>query len=492
MKRLILALGLLAVFAAPTVSRAQVIPTPSLMNYQGRLTNPSGNPAPDGTYLVRFSLWTAASGGTEKWSQTFNPVNVKNGTFAVVFNMANQFDLFDGNLYLEIKIGSDAPLTPRQQLVSVAYAMKANSVPDGSITNSKILSVDWSKITGTPFLTLNLPFVGSTNSPNPAFKVTNQTGYGIWGEATGAGGTGVHGSTTHPAGVGGFFYSSAGNALVGTAAGDQGTGVIGNANNLVHSGGFFTNAKGNGVFGRSEAGGYGVYGTSQTGYGGAFISTTGQVSLYAENAVLHGTAIKGVATGRSENYVYPIGVHGKSEIGYGVHGESKSGVGVWGRSEYTGVSGHGIGASGTGIFGFGSGYAGFFSGDVYVSGNFTQSSDVRYKSNIATLPNALDTILNLRGVTYEWKRDEFKDKNFKAGKQIGFIAQEVEKILPELVRTDANGYKSVAYVNVVPVLVEALKTQQQQIQALRTQTTQQQAQYHALLQRLERLEAERK
>src|SRR5205085_1425583 len=71
------------------------------------------------------------------------------------------------------------------------------------------------------------------------------------------------------------------------------------------------------------------------------------------------------------------------------------------------------------------------------------------------------------GVRYDWKQSEFPDYNFPEGKQIGFIAQEVEKVLPELVNTDANGYKSVAYANVAPVLVEAVKTQQKQMDALK-------------------------
>src|SRR5262249_17806806 len=63
------------------------------------------------------------------------------------------------------------------------------------------------------------------------------------------------------------------------------------------------------------------------------------------------------------------------------------------------------------------------------------SSDRRYKTNIHTFDNALDAILNLRGVTFDWNRDAFPDRNFSDGRQIGFIAQEVEKVLPELVST---------------------------------------------------------
>lgn len=98
---------------------------------------------------------------------------------------------------------------------------------------------------------------------------------------------------------------------------------------------------------------------------------------------------------------------------------------------------------------------------------FSHASDARLKHNIVTLDNALDRILNLRGVSYEWNQDSGFGAD--AGRQIGFIAQEVEKVLPELVHTGKNGYKSVAYQNVVPVLVEAVKTQQKHIETLKAQ-----------------------
>ena len=93
------------------------------------------------------------------------------------------------------------------------------------------------------------------------------------------------------------------------------------------------------------------------------------------------------------------------------------------------------------------------------------TSDLRYKTNIAPLNNALGDILNLRGVSYDWDREKWPAKNFSDAKQFGFIAQELEKIFPELVTTDTDGYKAVNYVGVVPVLVEAVKTQQKQIDA---------------------------
>lgn len=120
------------------------------------------------------------------------------------------------------------------------------------------------------------------------------------------------------------------------------------------------------------------------------------------------------------------------------------------------------------------------------------TSDIRFKSNIAPVSDALDTILNLRGVTFDWRRDGGLANRFPEGRQIGFIAQEVEKVLPDVVSTDADGYKSVAYQNIVPVLVEAVKTlkadndsKTAQIAALKAEKD---AQMQALEHRLSRLE----
>ena len=91
------------------------------------------------------------------------------------------------------------------------------------------------------------------------------------------------------------------------------------------------------------------------------------------------------------------------------------------------------------------------SGNAWLKGTLTQASDSRYKKEIQTLPSALQNILSLRGVSYYWKD---RDDN---AQQIGVIAQEVEKIYPQLVHTNEDGYKSVAYSNLVAPLIEAVK-----------------------------------
>ena len=89
--------------------------------------------------------------------------------------------------------------------------------------------------------------------------------------------------------------------------------------------------------------------------------------------------------------------------------------------------------------------------------SWDNTSDSRLKTAVTTIPSALEKILSLRGVTFEWKTEEFPDRNFADGTQIGLIAQEVEKVYPQLVHTNEDGYKSVAYSNLVSPLIEAVK-----------------------------------
>jgi len=90
-------------------------------------------------------------------------------------------------------------------------------------------------------------------------------------------------------------------------------------------------------------------------------------------------------------------------------------------------------------------------------------SDERYKREIQPLESSLEKVMHLQGVSYAWNKDEVKGAGFKDGRQIGLIAQEVEKVLPELVHTDDKGYKTLSYDKMVPVLIEAVKEQQKVI-----------------------------
>jgi hypothetical protein len=107
-------------------------------------------------------------------------------------------------------------------------------------------------------------------------------------------------------------------------------------------------------------------------------------------------------------------------------------------------------------------------GSAIVAGSTTWS-DVRYKTDIVPVTGALDKVIRMQGVKYNWRYSEFPQLNFPEGEQIGVIAQDIEKIVPQVVYTDPDGYKSVSYEKLVPVLIEAIKEQQDLIKSQQDQ-----------------------
>ena len=111
---------------------------------------------------------------------------------------------------------------------------------------------------------------------------------------------------------------------------------------------------------------------------------------------------------------------------------------------------------------------------------FNITSDARFKTAVRPLNGALASVLALRGVRYRWNALGVQRGGQRGAEQVGLLAQELEKVYPELVATDAQGYKSVNYAQLAPVLIEALKEQQAQLEALKAN----QATDHADLQTL--------
>jgi len=92
---------------------------------------------------------------------------------------------------------------------------------------------------------------------------------------------------------------------------------------------------------------------------------------------------------------------------------------------------------------------------VYIASGDTSwsaSSDIRLKTNIATIPDVLEKLNSIRGVTFNWL-----DPNKGTKTQIGVIAQEVQSMFPEIISTDADGYLGVQYDKLGPILIEAAK-----------------------------------
>jgi hypothetical protein len=137
-----------------------------------------------------------------------------------------------------------------------------------------------------------------------------------------------------------------------------------------------------------------------------------------------------------------------------------------------------------------------------LSATVTYASDVRLKEKIEPLKDNLSKISNLSGYSFFWKDKE----KFNANKQIGLLAQEVEKVFPELITKNDEGYLTVSYSNLIaPVigalkelhaqflmLVQADKSQNKEIELLKSENTQLKSKLKNLDERINKMELERK
>lgn len=198
------------------------------------------------------------------------------------------------------------------------------------------------------------------------------------------------------------------------------------------------------LYGADTAGGWGVWGQSSSGVGVYGQSSGSNVGVYGYSTGYYGVA--GSSAGAQGGYF---------------ESTSSSSDALWGTtaSTYTGVVGnnthsgscnsnqcvgvYGISSNGTGVYGkslSSSGYAGYFYGNVEITGNLTVlgscsgCSDLRLKKNVKPLESALDELLKLKGVTFEWI--DPKAHGNDSATQRGFIAQDVEKVFPNWVKAD--------------------------------------------------------
>ena len=108
-------------------------------------------------------------------------------------------------------------------------------------------------------------------------------------------------------------------------------------------------------------------------------------------------------------------------------------------------------------------------GDLTVKGDiiaYGAPSDERYKENIKPIESALDKVEKLQGVTFDWKES---DSILDIKEDIGFIAQDVQKVVPELVRENEDGKLSLRYQGITPILLEAIKELKAEIEELKKQ-----------------------
>ena len=167
--------------------------------------------------------------------------------------------------------------------------------------------------------------------------------------------------------------------------------------------------------------------------------------------IVSATGHVGIGLGYASNYA-ELYVNSNTPSGYTriVNANAAAGGNQW--TWYSSSTGAPLGANRM-CFGLGACLLTIVSnGDGILSGVFSHASDVRLKRDIAAIPYALDAISQIDGVTYYWI-----DSNKSQKRQVGLIAQQVEKVFPELVATDEKGFKSVAYQNLVAPIINAIK-----------------------------------
>jgi hypothetical protein len=194
------------------------------------------------------------------------------------------------------------------------------------------------------------------------------------------------------------------------------------------------------------------------------------------------------------------------------YGESNYGVyaQAWGNSTSYGLFAQGNSGS---IFNYGvyaqasgnNAWAGWFNGNVMCTGAYF-GSDRKLKTDIAPLSGSLDKIMQLKPTTYKFRTNEFPNMNLPVNNQIGLIAQDLEKVFPDLVKDTPeetrieNGnkiqihpeFKAVQYVQLIPVLIGGIQEQQstiselnKSVESLKNIITSQQQQINELLAKTE-------
>jgi hypothetical protein len=356
---------------------------------------------------------------------------------------------------------------------SYGYGISGNNTSNGSPDSA--LAGSGSGVYGTTGVLGGAGVYGTNSSSS-----TSAIEYGVEGVATASASTGIgvvgfggiYGvAGNSPSAIGNGVYGS--NTSTGNAGGNgQGCGVYGSS----------STAGGAGVYGSGITGSTGVYGTSVTAPGVYGKSTaSGLAGVSGENDMATGIGVYGYATGGGSSW----GVRGYNNgSGNGVEGDSfgRGASGVYGSNfnQGYGVAGR---TSGVGIAIYGdnpnnAGWSGYFTGEVDVQSTLwfngtcyypsgACSSDVRLKKNIQSLGDgALGDLAKLRAVTFEWKEP---GAHGPAGTQLGFIAQEVEKVRPDWVTVDDQGFKAVNLKGLEVMLVASVSTLKASNDALRAQ-----------------------
>ncbi len=502
---------LLGSFFVCMLAHAQI---PKTISYQGFLST-GGTPDRDTLGYMKFKFYTVFISGAAIWTET-DTVPIHNGSFSVILGKNSPLDSVNLNqkLYLEIAIGSDPPLTPRTELTSAPYSLAPWSSNGGGINytygnvgigtsnpqNLLHVGPGTSTIGGS-----RVNEVVASTTTDAGIAIADNNGVNLLLQASGAGGyigtVSDHGLVMRTHDMDRMVIDSSGYVGVGT----------GSPATLLHvgpgGGGFpsdLLTVSGSGNTGISVRSGttgsdYPTVrfyrGSTQVGYiagedgkklmffntqpnAGITVDSTGSVGI-GTLSPLSTLDIDGGSTGYAGLRATVHAVQGSGTFNTAAEGSASN------ADFNTGVNGSGYGgSSAVGVEGFAANgtfnYAGYFDGDLAYTGSLIHASDEKFKDNIESCTGALSRLMTLQPRTFTYKTGPEYDRfGFSRGRQYGFIAQELEKVFPDMVVTavqpperDAQGhvkgepvrYKAIKPLDMIPILVEAIQELKAQIE----------------------------
>jgi hypothetical protein len=421
------------------------------MTYQAVVRDAAGALINTGSVSIKTSILQGSATGVTVQTETHTATTNTNGLASIQIGSINPLSVIDwsnGPYFLKTEIdptgGSNFTISGVSQLLSVPYALYAASSGNGG-GGGAANTLDQAYDQGGAGLGRSIETDAGAVQINNAG--TNTTGLEV--NSAVANSTAV---LANVSGVGVGFRAES------TNAGNTFAAIQANTNSL--------GANNSAILGNNAGAGYGVSGQIPA-------TATGAAGIYGSN-------------------LRTTGGYGVLGIGFnGTVGQSSFGAGYGLYGSNSGTTGLGIGTYGVGFNGVygqttntATGWSGFFTADVgvdgtgYAIGGWVNASDRRLKSNIVPIKNALQQLSLIQGTHYTITTPTTLtngEKSAQQREQFGVIAQDVELVFPELIKEkalfinqgDETVYKTVDYIQLVPVMIEAIKELNTEVERLK-------------------------
>ena len=466
------------------IASSSIAQVPGTLSYQGILMQNDGiTPIADGAHSIVYNFYTVSTAGLALFSRTIAVTTAKGLYTSIIgggiapnapFTTTEMGQLGSQQIFIGITVDGGSELTPRAQLTTAAYAYQAQSsytISDGAVTSAKILD-------GTIVdADVNASAAIAGTKISPAFGAQNisTTGTVTSGAVTATSFSG-NGSALTNIGTAAIASGAILDADVNASAAIAGTKIVPAFGTQPIS--TTGNISGNVISGVTLMTGFGLNSGNQYIQGSP--SPTNAEGAVGSEAAIHiqrqASGVKNTNTADIKVSTWESGITGRTSMEFWLSGLPQNENTFGTVAEIPVLTLHGDDLGGTSNYGrVGIGtlfptstlhvYNGSTSG-TYTTSGWVHSSDERLKTNIKTIGNPMSIVKSLRGVYFNWKSNSTNER------QVGFIAQEVKRVLPEVVTgkegdIDKGEILGMSNQNIVAVLVEAIKEQQAQIEELK-------------------------